>query len=447
MQPQTASWTGRRIACWALVLVFALAWQGRSLLRALRPPAEVVVDFFQEWASARNFFGGDPIYEPQRISSQHYLGVAPVGDAPFFIEVNAHPPTAVLVALPLAALDYPSAVLVWNILSMLALAAALGLIARQLGYALSVWSVLPVLAVLLMCWPLRSHLQQGQLAMILLLLIVAGWAAERCGRARLGGVLLGAAAAIKVFPAILFLPFLVRRQWQVVAWGSLSFVAFLVTSVVILGPASYGAYLRDVPPVVAEWRSAWNNASLPGLWNKLFDPGTKGAGVEPLMYSPTLAYVLVLVSSTLVVYLLVRLAQQAGNQVERDRTFVAAVTGMLLLAPVTWEHGFLLLLLPLAVLWSAVSTGSTQRRLLVVLSVVLMLVKPAYFYRVWHIGEFTTGARLYCSAAHVLALLSAQCYALVGLFIMTVWPRGTAQTATSAAPTNFDAIKMERRAA
>jgi hypothetical protein len=447
MQPQTTSWTGRGIACWALILVAALAWQGQSLLRALRPPAVVVVDFFQEWASARNFFNGEPIYEPHRVSSLHYLGVAPVGDAHYFIEVNAHPPTTVLLALPLAALDYRDAVLVWNGISLVALAVAIWLIARQLGYSAGVRSVLPVFAVLPLCWPLCSHLQQGQLAMILLLLITVGWAAERSGLLRLSGIFLGAATAIKVFPALLLLPLIVRRQWRIVAWAAIGLAVILGVTLVLLGPAAHVAYLRDVPPVVSEWRSAWNNASLSGLWNKLFNPGTKGAGVEPLIYSPILARCLVAVSWVFVTYLLIRLARKAQLPADYDRTFAAAITGMLLLTPVTWEHAFLLLLLPLAVLWSAAPAGSMQRRFVLVLSVVLFLVKPAYFYREWEIGEFTSGSRVYCSAAHVLALLSVQCYALVGLFVMTVWRSRTAQAATSAEPTNFHAIAVERRAA
>src|SRR5713226_4462575 len=104
MQPQPASWPVRRIAWWALIAVLAVAWQGHGLLRDLRPPDDAVVDFFQEWASARNFLSGDPIYEPQRASSLRYLGVNPPAQTHFFLEVNAHPPTAVLFGLPLAGL-------------------------------------------------------------------------------------------------------------------------------------------------------------------------------------------------------------------------------------------------------------------------------------------------------------------------------------------------------
>jgi len=447
MQPQTAPWPARRIAWWALIATVAVLWQGRGLWRALRPRADVVVDFFQEWASARNYFNGESIYEAQRASSLRYLGVSPAGNAHFFIEVNAHPPTAVLLGLPLAALDYRAAVLVWNCCSIAALAAAIWLIAGQFGYPIAGWSILPVIAVLALCWPLRSHLQQGQLAMILLLLITGGWAAERSGRATLAGVLFGTAAAIKLFPAILFLPFIVRREWRVVFAGGAWLAALTGATVLILGPGIYTEYFSDALPVVAEWRSAWNNASLTGLWSKLFDPGLKGSGVEPLVHSPTLAHALMILSSAFVVFLLIRLARRAECIGDRDRAFSAAVVGMLLVSPVTWEHGFLLLLLPLAVLWSALPAGSVQRRVLIMLFVVLLWVNPAFFYRQWQIGRSVGGPRVFCSAAEVLTLLSAQCYALVSLFVMTVRSGAIAKSATVAEPTVLKMDRVERRAA
>lgn len=265
MQPQTASWPVRRIAWWALAAAVAVAWQGRGLLGDMKPPGNVVVDFYQEWASARNLFSGAPVYESQRASSQRYLGCAPEGDAHFFLEVNAHPPTAVLLGLPLARLDYPTAVLVWNLFSLLALAGSIWLVIRQLDLRPSPWTVLPAVVFSMLCWPLRSHLAQGQLVTVLLLLVSGAWAANRSGREILAGALLGVATILKLSPALLVLHFVFLRRWRAVAAGLACVVVLTVGTVAVLGSAAYGTYFHDVPPTVAEWRSAWNNASLPGL--------------------------------------------------------------------------------------------------------------------------------------------------------------------------------------
>src|SRR5262245_23096117 len=306
MQPHPAPWPARRIALWALVAALAVAWQGRGWRRDLRPPADIVVDFYQEWASARNWLCGAPIYEPQRTSCLRYLGCTPQGDAPHFIEINAHPPTAVLLGLPLAGLNYPAAVFLWNLFSLAALAVSVWLIARNLGFKVSPWAVLPLLSLTLVCWPLRSDLQQGQLALVLLLLIVGAWTADRSGHEMAAGLMLGAAATLKLYPAFLFLYFAFRRQWRVVGAGIACMLVLTAGTLALLGPAAYIAYFREVPPLAGEWRSAWNNASLPGLWSKLFDPGTKGCGVEPLCQSSALAHSLDVLSCLTIVILLGR---------------------------------------------------------------------------------------------------------------------------------------------
>src|SRR5262249_26275436 len=157
MQPQPASWPVRRIAWWALIALTATAWQGRGLLHDLRPADDAIVDFFQEWASARNFLTGEPIYEPLRASGLRYLGRTPTDQPHFMLEINAHPPSAVLLALPLAGLDYPVAVLVWNLISLAAFGGAIWIIAWQLGLQADRRLILPTVALLMLCWPLRSH--------------------------------------------------------------------------------------------------------------------------------------------------------------------------------------------------------------------------------------------------------------------------------------------------
>src|SRR5262249_34367825 len=160
-----------------------------------------------------------------------------------------HPPTAVLLGLPFTSLDYPQAVLAWNLLSLAALAASIWMIARALDLRVSGWVTLPAIVLLMLGWPLRSHLQQGQLAAVLLLLITGAWLGERSGREGLAGVLLGTAAALKIFPAFLFLHYGFRRQWRVVAAGAVWLSLLTAATLLVLGPASYATYLNDVPPV------------------------------------------------------------------------------------------------------------------------------------------------------------------------------------------------------
>ena len=57
----------------------------------------------------------------------------------------------------------------------------------------------------------------GQFSAPLAFLVVAAWAADRTGRWHLAGVALGAAAAVKLFPAFLLLYFAAAGRWRTVA--------------------------------------------------------------------------------------------------------------------------------------------------------------------------------------------------------------------------------------
>src|SRR5436305_12818254 len=81
-----------------LVLVGAVCgYFGPTFVRALCVPDEENTprDFFQEWASARNYWEGQPIYGPQREAWRRYQGRELQGGAAtesLFLDVNAHPP-------------------------------------------------------------------------------------------------------------------------------------------------------------------------------------------------------------------------------------------------------------------------------------------------------------------------------------------------------------------
>jgi hypothetical protein len=210
---------------WNLVALAACVPQFPSFVRNLRPRPEEMPDFYQEWASARNYFEGMPIYSPHSISSLRYseaLHLPPGSSLHGLMEYNAHPPTSVLLALPLARLDFSDAFFAWSLLSLLALLASILLMARQCPHSLSWWAILPVTALLLWCSPFRQQIIMGQLNLLLLFLLTAAWAAYRSERLWTAGILLGCATAIKLVPGFLFLYFVVRRQWRPIVGGNRS---------------------------------------------------------------------------------------------------------------------------------------------------------------------------------------------------------------------------------
>ncbi len=353
-------WPLRKILLWVLLADLALWWRGAELLRFVNPrilptPAGLFVpDFFQEWASARNCLTGLPVYTSHAVTLPHYLHWRlPEGD-PWGVEINAHPPTAVLLALPLAGLSFPTAFLLWNLASLAALLASLALIARGLGWRFPPWVVLLLVALLSVCYPFWHQMVHGNLNLFLLALFTATWAAGRAGRPRWAGVALGTAAAVKLFPAFLAVYFLARREWKVLKAAATAFAVLTLLTAVVLGTEAYRSYFGEVLPRTAErYRAAWFNLSLAGLWAKLFDPqaGDRGMHVTPLLASRYLGHAFFAASAVVVAAVVARVAARARSRRAADLAFGMALLGMLLVSPITWDHYLLLLPLPLAVLW------------------------------------------------------------------------------------------------
>jgi hypothetical protein len=410
--PTNALPAGRRWL-WIALAVMVCVLQGRSFIEDLRPPLDRGLDFFQDWASARNCLLGEPIYTPHEVTLRK-MGVRVDPTNPFFVPVNAHPPTSVLIALPFAWLEYADAFLAWNLLSLAAFGISLWLVGRELGVRMSVWSILPIVTLLLVCFPFRSHVYQGQLSIVLLVLITGAWALYRRGWLASAGALLAAAAAIKLFPGFLFLYFLLRRQWRVLIGGAVSFVLLTALTTAILGLDIFPIYIRDVLPQVGDFRSGWGNVSVAGIWFKLFDPLTERMRVEPLWRSPLLARVGAVFCWLVLVGIFTWVTLRARSREEKDRAFALGVTTMLLVSPLTWEHYLPLLLLPLAVIWIALPPeGVTPRHLFFVALVVILWASTDQLS-----DPFLPGSYLKNTARpiHTVTLLSLKCYTLLGLF-------------------------------
>src|SRR5262249_39252666 len=226
---------------------------------------------------------------------------------------------------------------------------------------------------------------------------------------------------IKLFPGFLFLFFLLRRQWRVLAGGALGFALLAALTAAVLGPAIYPVYLREVLPQVGDYRSGWGNVSLPGGWFKLFDPLTERMKIDPLWRSPVLARIGALASSALLVAVLVRLTLRVRSRREEDRAFGLAVTTMLLVSPLTWEHYLPLLLIPLALVWVDLPpAGATWKHWLFVVLLVGLWTGTDQLT-----DPFLPGLYLkhVATPVHTVTVLSFKCYTLLGLFAFAALTR------------------------
>jgi alpha-1,2-mannosyltransferase len=356
----------------ALSLIVGLGgclWLGPLCVKAMRPVPDQIIDYYQDWGSARNHLVGLPVYTEHVISIPRHLGIPK--NSWENVDYNAHPPASVLMALPLARLNYSNAVLAWNMISLAAFLASLVIVATALRVPTTF--CLLALASLTSCHPLYGDLLKGQLTLILVLLVAAIWALERSGWSSTAGLLLGIAAGIKLFPAYLIVYYLARGRIRPLMAAALSFLVLNLVTAFVLGMDTYYDYISVVLPHQSKFRSFGYNLSIAGFWSKLFDPVGEGGCMTPLWPSPALARWGTLLSDLVITVIIATFAHRARTFAQRDLAFATVVTAMLLVSPVTWDFSLPLLLVPISVIASCAGKSRWMpAALLLILAVVWM---------------------------------------------------------------------------
>ena len=372
-------------------------------------------DFYQDWNSARNLRNGLPIYADIDLTIERYLGRSPRDWPTGFWRVNAHPPASVLLVYPFAWLGYQNAFFVWTLTSFAALAIALWLIVRHLDIQLSASSVLPCVAMLLLCYPFRSQVNQGQFNLLILLLVTLVWVAARSGCSRCAGVALGVATVVKLFPGLLFLYFVLQREWKVVTFGAATVAAIAVFMAMAFPATTLHTYLVEVLPSLNQWQSHASNISLIGFWSKLFDPIPGGPiAILPVWHSHVLARVGGLLSCGAALAATIVVILQARKRSDLDLAFGLLVTTTLLVSPLTWEHYLVLLILPIAIMWVHLAESGPIKWIWALF--VIALFPPQGL--IWKHLIPGPWPHVTAEPLHVVTALSYQFYALLGLFTM-----------------------------
>ncbi|QDT90633.1 glycosyltransferase family 87 protein [Gimesia algae] len=435
-------WPMARKILWVILFLLALTVFAPGYLAALRPADGQVFDFFKEWAAVQNRLSGMPVYADQEVSLLKHLNLKLTNSDGFFDRYNTHPPSANLIAVPFAWLTYQDAQLAWSLSSLGMLFLAIFWIVQALKIRMTFWSFLALLTVLLACDPLQQSLIQGQPNLLLALLIVAAWKTGRSGNSLMAGACLGLATAVKIYPAYLFLYFLIRRDVHALAGGALAFGSITLLTIAIFGSASYHDYLTVVLPSLADITNNWGNASLLAFWERLFDRPTDT--ISPVVDSPLLLRGTVWTSWLALTALVAGVIWKTRHAKFSDQSFAITIVAMLLMTPTTWHHYFIILLVPIGILVEEYPPYS-GKRWLVNLTLLALIISPRLTWALLIPAQKTitsaTASAPWQQGGMVaipwqsLTALSYQCFAL--LFMITLlWPnefpaRQSAQDSTT----------------
>jgi alpha-1,2-mannosyltransferase len=321
-----------RVLLWSLAVMGALAI-GQIVVYVVVP---VPIDLSVYRAGGAMLLAGDDLY----------LSTA---DLPF-----TYAPFAAVIFVPLALISANPAGIILSALSVLALGRALWLMLKQVkGSSPQVFAI--ALTIALVTEPMLANLSFGQVNVLLLWLVVEDVLGPRSGR--IGGVLTGVAAGIKLTPGIFILMYLIVGDYRRFLAAT---VAFLATSLIAL--PFLGAEVFDF------WTSViWDSSRVGGpefaanqsidgwLWRFL------GPNPSQLLW---LALVLVVVGFAL-------WGARREWPTSRLRAIALASLAMLLASPISWNHHWVWAIPACVALWQL--WGHVIAKLLLVSGLVLFV--------------------------------------------------------------------------
>jgi alpha-1,2-mannosyltransferase len=278
-------------------------------------------------AAGRAVWRGEPLYGP----FLHHPFPDPTL-RPAFI----YPPAFALVMAALGLLPDAASNIIWLLIGQASLAAALLLTIRWLRP--SAWAMTAMVCATVTFYPLWIDAVQGQANLPVLLLVTAGIAGIVRGKPRFG-IALGAAAALKLTPLILFAWLLLDRRLKEAAWMIGGFAAITAVAALLKYQDTL-VFFGQVLPALSSGTAFYANQSLDGMVSRILSANPY---TVPWVALPW-AFLLVAAAAIVLVAFWFWRSRREPALVRA----VAFIPLLPLLSSVTWPH-HLVILLP--VIW------------------------------------------------------------------------------------------------
>lgn len=254
------------LAEWLLLIILLAALLVGGFWRGWRTLSS---EFPNNYLVARLHYVGIPVdrvYEWTWLQRQNdRLGVR---DG--LVSFAPNPPTVELPILPLAGLSPLGAKRVWLIANLGFLALALWMLheVTTLGWR-------RVLLIALLCiLPLQMTFRYGRYYVLVLMLICAAHYALQRGWNMASGLCIAIAAAMKLFPALFVILFLLRRNWRALAGFVVGVAGLTGASLLIFGAEVHRVFLYEVVPQISrgDWIAPYYlpRGTFITLWSRLF---------------------------------------------------------------------------------------------------------------------------------------------------------------------------------
>jgi hypothetical protein len=196
----------------------------------------------------------------------------------FNIDVYEYPPPFLLLprAAQYVASDFIRLRAFWFAFNAALVVIALLAISRSLepGAASRALLLSPLV---LLALPTLGALQKGNVQLIVVAVSMVAMLCFQRGRFAIGGAMLGFAIVSKLYPGLLIIYLLLRREWRPVLWTAAMAALFAVVALIDTGWAPYAAFLEhflklmsgEAFPAFRNPAAVASNMSIPGLVFKL----------------------------------------------------------------------------------------------------------------------------------------------------------------------------------
>ena len=335
----------RQVALSALIGILLAFYAWRFVLPLLGPQAPRADDFQDYLFAAQQITSGGNPYDG--FIRNHVAWDWSLSSG------YLYPPAFAVTLIPLTWIANDLAVRIWLFLIQAAVLASVLIIYRMIGRP-SRAELLALVAVLTTFFPLANTVLAGTMNSLLLLLLTGAWACWLRRRDVAGGVLLGAAAVFKLFPAAL-LPYLAwRRHWKWLAAATATGVAGLALGLAVTSLDHNIYYFREMLPHLAAGTGYRENQSLAGVAARICDPSTANAGGSAGWCGRLIDWP--------AVFLLLAIVWRMTSRVSRSGLeFALAITALPLISSVTWSFPLVILILPIALLVRQALRGRMSR--------------------------------------------------------------------------------------
>jgi hypothetical protein len=352
-----------RLLCpfeWILIAFLLVSLLKNSYLPGWSSLLAEFPDYYLAAALPRHGIPADRVYEWPWFQRQNdRLGVSNG-----LVSFAPNPPSSVLPLVPLTALSPLMAKRVWLALNLVSLGASLWLLSRVTSLG---WRRLLLIS-LLCVLPLHFTFMFGRYYVLILLLLTAAYYASYHRAEWTSGMLLSAAAVLKLFPALFVILIVWKRNWRALAGFLVGTAIFIGISLIVFGVEVHRVFVAEVLSQVSrgDWLGPYylpRNTYIT-LWSHLFLSEPE-LNPSPLIDSPLLYALAQAITTTVLLFGFLMSVDRNDTRQSTALQWAAVIPLLLLMSTTTGiDHPCVLILAAIVGIDMLLAMGEKRKALI-----------------------------------------------------------------------------------